>query len=287
MRRRAARPPCPARWRARWRHWKTCSMRAPDFWQRRRTGGAAAGAAGRAVWRQRGVQGAHRQAVRSRPAGHLCRQSHRRAAAARPPSPSPSPRCCAPRDHKPYFLTRGYGGSERGPALASRGHSAAVMGDEALLLARTAPTIVARDRAAGARLAKEKGASVIVMDDGHQNFTLRKEPVAGGGGCARPVSATAFKFRRALCASRWRRAWPAPMRWCWSATARRDLRRTIAGPVLRAHLQADGDSLRGQDASLPLPASGGRRNSSPRWQDSGAHGHGQLLLRRSPSLYRG
>jgi len=43
--------------------------------------------------------------------------------------------------HRPYLLTRGYGGSERGPALASRGHSAAVMGDEALLLARAAPTI--------------------------------------------------------------------------------------------------------------------------------------------------
>lgn len=76
--------------------------------------------------------------------------------------------------HRPYFLTRGYGGSERGPAMASRGHSAAVMGDEALLLARTAPTIVARDRAAGARLAKEKGATVIVMDDGHQNFSVAK-----------------------------------------------------------------------------------------------------------------
>jgi tetraacyldisaccharide 4'-kinase len=76
--------------------------------------------------------------------------------------------------HKPYFLTRGYGGSEGGPILASRGHSATVMGDEALLLARTAPTIVARDRAAGARLAREKGASVLVMDDGHQNFALRK-----------------------------------------------------------------------------------------------------------------
>ena len=77
--------------------------------------------------------------------------------------------------HRPYFLTRGYGGSEQGPALASRGHSAKVMGDEALLLARTAPTIVARNRAAGARLAQEKGATVLVMDDGHQNFSLRKD----------------------------------------------------------------------------------------------------------------
>src|SRR6266404_950396 len=42
------------------------------------------------------------------------------------------------RGHRPTFLTRGYGGDERGPALASRGHSAAMMGDEALLLARAA-----------------------------------------------------------------------------------------------------------------------------------------------------
>ena len=78
------------------------------------------------------------------------------------------------RGRKPVFLTRGYGGSERGPALASRAHSAAVMGDEALLLARHGQTIVSRDRAAGARLAREKGADVIVMDDGHQNFSLAK-----------------------------------------------------------------------------------------------------------------
>jgi tetraacyldisaccharide 4'-kinase len=78
------------------------------------------------------------------------------------------------RGRKPFFLTRGHGGSARGPALASRAHSAAVMGDEALLLARQAQTVVAKDRAAGARFAVEKGADVIVMDDGHQNFALRK-----------------------------------------------------------------------------------------------------------------
>lgn len=76
---------------------------------------------------------------------------------------------------QPHFLTRGYCGSLAGPMRVEPQHTAMQVGDEPLLLARTAPTVVAADRVAGARLAKDNGAGVIVMDDGFQNPSLAKE----------------------------------------------------------------------------------------------------------------
>jgi tetraacyldisaccharide 4'-kinase len=71
-------------------------------------------------------------------------------------------------------VTRGYGGSLAGPVrVVDQGFTQ--VGDEALLLARVAPTWVARDRAAGVRAAVAAGATAVVLDDGFQNPSVAKD----------------------------------------------------------------------------------------------------------------
>ena len=81
------------------------------------------------------------------------------------------------RGARPFALLRGHGGKAKAPVRVDPGaHSASDVGDEALLLARHAPTIVAGgDRLGGARLAEAQGASHVVMDDGFQNPSLSKD----------------------------------------------------------------------------------------------------------------
>jgi len=78
--------------------------------------------------------------------------------------------------HKVHMLTRGYGGQMSGPvAVDPQVHTAHDVGDEALLLARAAPTWVGADRKVIAHCAAEAGATLAIMDDGFQNPSLKKD----------------------------------------------------------------------------------------------------------------
>ncbi|MEP3630043.1 MAG: tetraacyldisaccharide 4'-kinase [Hyphomicrobiales bacterium] len=73
------------------------------------------------------------------------------------------------------FLSRGYGGSVSGPHLVSSTNDRAQdVGDEPLLLAKSAPTIIAKDRVAGLRFIEEQFTpDLIIMDDGFQSARIK------------------------------------------------------------------------------------------------------------------
>ncbi|MCB8820416.1 tetraacyldisaccharide 4'-kinase [Microvirga rosea] len=107
----------------------------------------------------------------------------------------------------PVFLSRGYGGRLNGPVQVRIDHTASDVGDEPLLLAGIATAVVSRDRPAGARLAAGMGGTVVIMDDGLQNPSLRKDctiaVVDGATGVGNGLPVPAGPLRAALAAQ-----WP-------------------------------------------------------------------------------
>ncbi|KCZ51429.1 hypothetical protein HY29_06060 [Hyphomonas beringensis] len=72
-------------------------------------------------------------------------------------------------------LSRGYGGSERGPLKVDPGrHTAAMCGDEPLQLSQSGESWIGADRPAAIRAMAANDVAVVIMDDGHQNPSVNK-----------------------------------------------------------------------------------------------------------------
>jgi tetraacyldisaccharide 4'-kinase len=148
----------------------------------------------------------------------------------------------------PVVLSRGYGGKLREPVkVDSSRHTADDVGDEPLMLARTVPVVVARDRVSGVALARSLAASVILMDDGFQNPAIAKDAslivIDGdrglGNGCVIPAGPLRAPLREQL-------ARTDALIVIGEGTAAATVAAGIAArgrPVLSAHLRADDASV--------------------------------------------
>ena len=150
-------------------------MRAPAFWWRESGIGAALLAPLAALY---GWAAARRMQRRGSSAGIpvVCIGNATLGGAGKTPTALAIGRWLIEAGERPCFLSRGYGGRHAGSvAIDPQRHTAVEVGDEPLLLARVAPTVVARNRPLGAQTARGLGASVVVMDDGFQNPSLEKD----------------------------------------------------------------------------------------------------------------
>lgn len=75
------------------------------------------------------------------------------------------------------ILSRGYKGKIKQKFLLvdNKKHKASLVGDEALLLSKVAPLVIAKNRALGAQFLANQNYKVILMDDGLQNNSLKKD----------------------------------------------------------------------------------------------------------------
>ena len=80
------------------------------------------------------------------------------------------------RGRRVVALSRGYGGIVAVPTLVDpKTHGAAEVGDEPLLISAFCPVVVARKRVEGLALALAQKPNVILMDDGFQDPSVRKD----------------------------------------------------------------------------------------------------------------
>ena len=153
------------------------TLKAPAFWWRERGGLATV-----ALWPVARLWGAASAWRMTRPPHYrppvpvICIGNFVVGGAGKTPTAMALARIARGRGLKPGLLASGYGGRETGPLLIDPDeHDAERVGDEPLELAAAAPTVVASDRAAGARRLVEEGVDLIIMDDGFQNPAIAKD----------------------------------------------------------------------------------------------------------------
>jgi tetraacyldisaccharide 4'-kinase len=152
-------------------------MRAPDFW------GAPAGLFAKALAPLGALYGAAARARLGRPAPRanlptIAIGGLTLGGDGKTPTALTLGAILLERGERPFFLSRGHGrrNASSAPFVVDRArHDASDVGDEALLLARVAPTIVGADRAAAAALAETLGAGVLILDDGLHSRRLEPD----------------------------------------------------------------------------------------------------------------
>ena len=78
--------------------------------------------------------------------------------------------------YNPIFLTGGYKAKTSGPAIVTMNQKKNIFGDEALLLAKTGPTLISKNRLIGIKYIEKlkKKYDLVLMDDGLQNHQIYK-----------------------------------------------------------------------------------------------------------------
>ena len=76
---------------------------------------------------------------------------------------------------KVHVVSRGYGGKYKQPLLVNpKIHTALDVGDEPFLISQYTEVWVSKQKKEGVLLAYKAGAELVLLDDGHQNFTIKK-----------------------------------------------------------------------------------------------------------------
>ncbi|MDO5529570.1 MAG: tetraacyldisaccharide 4'-kinase, partial [Paracoccus sp. (in: a-proteobacteria)] len=141
------------------------SRRAPAFWFRRRPGPAAWALAPLGALYARATARRLAQGERARiGVPVICVGNLNAGGTGKTPTVIAIAQRLLAAGRKPHIVSRGYGGTLKGPLrVDERLHSAAEVGDEPLLMSAFAPVWVSDRRAEGAEAAKDAGAEIILL----------------------------------------------------------------------------------------------------------------------------